>query len=50
MRKNEKASLITKTAIIASCITLLPLVLVFLLFFILSAIESLYGTDFPENL
>mgnify|MGYP006950115261 CR=1 FL=1 len=50
MRKNEKASLITKTAIIASCITLLPLVLVFLLFFILSAIESLYGTDLPENL
>lgn len=50
MRKNEKASLIAKIAVIASCITLLPLVLVFLLFFILSAIESLYGTDFPENL
>lgn len=50
MRKNEKSSFITKTIIIASCITLLPLVLVFLLFFILSAIESLYGTDLPENL
>ncbi len=50
MIKNKNMSIIIKIVIALSCITIVPLLSVFFLFFVLSVIEDLYGTDYPDNL